>query len=185
MLIKNKENEEEVKMKTLKSSVALLLSAALIVSAVPGELSAASVAGTPAPSEPAVTNGPASTSEPVATSAPTSTPEVKMEKPKVPKLSVKGGAGKFTVICKKVGNASGYRLRYRVGKKRWQVSSCPFVKGSMKHIQMASKGKYTVQVSAYNSYNGKRVYSSWSKAKKVTVKKAKTTKNPGMNYDET
>lgn len=197
-------------MRIVKSSVALLLGAALVTSAVPGQFSLVGAAektssvsetptatpsaspstsptGTPAPSS-STTPTPTSSATPAPTNSatpnPTTTP---VGKPGVPKLSVKAGAGKLTFIVKKPKNATGYTLRYKVGNGRWYsfFSYFPKTGSKSKHIQLVEKkGTYTVQVRGRVSTGGKVLYSKWSKKKKAKVKKLKKYKNPNMNYDE-
>lgn len=192
-------------MRIVKASVAVLLGAALVISAVPGldfVSSAAETTGstsaTPSPSPSASpTASPTGTLQPSgsatpgpsssATQGPSSSTAPTVGKPGIPKLSVKAGAGKITITIKKPKNVTSYGLRYKNGKGRWYSSIGYFQSGksSKKIVQLVSKkGTYTVQVRGRARDGKNLIYSKWSKKKKATVKKLKKYKNPNMNYDE-
>ena len=74
--------------------------------------------------------------------------------------------GKVTVAWSKVAGAAGYEVR--VGSKTYAVKGAAKVSKTVK----AKKGKKVkVQVRAFKRQGDNTVYSAWSKAKKVKVKK--------------
>ncbi len=85
------------------------------------------------------------------------------------KSTVKAGKGQFTVKYKKVKNATGFQVRYRI-KGKWIVKTFNTKKNASKVIKKLAKGKYTVQIRAMVKKGSKKAYSKWAKAKKVTVK---------------
>ena len=88
---------------------------------------------------------------------------------KVPKVSYTGGKKKLTVKYKKVTSATGFQVKYKVGKKT--VTKTFNTKKSInKVIKKLKKGTYKVQVRAFVKSGSKIAYSKWTKAKKVKVK---------------
>lgn len=82
--------------------------------------------------------------------------------------NVKGRKIKVVIKGK---NASGYQLRYSTSKKFKKKQTKTTAKSTFT-ISRLKKGKtYYVKVRAYNKVNGKKVYSPWSKVKKVKIKK--------------
>lgn len=83
-------------------------------------------------------------------------------------VSVKGASKKFTVKWKKnAEKVTGYQIKYKKGSaKATTVSTTKLTKT----VSKLKKGKYTVQIRAYKTVDGKKYYSSWTTAKKVTVK---------------
>ncbi|MBQ1407771.1 MAG: CAP domain-containing protein [Eubacterium sp.] len=94
-------------------------------------------------------------------------------KPKKPVISsaVNLKGKKIKVTWKKVSGVTGYRVRYQTGKT---VKTVKVKKASAKSktLTKLKKGKtYTIKVQSYKTSGGSTVYSKWSKAKKVKVKK--------------
>jgi len=122
------------------------------------------------PSEPATTP---STTQP--TTKPSTTKNTKTVKPK--KTSIKKlskGKKKFTVTWAKVSGVKGYQIQYSSNKKFKKnnksvtVTKQKTTKATVKKLK--SKKKYYVRVRTYKTVNGKKIYSSWSKAKSVKTK---------------
>ena len=86
--------------------------------------------------------------------------------PAAPKISVKTGKKKFRVSWKKVKTAEGYQIKYTFKGK----SKTAETKNTRKTIKKLKKGTYKVKVRAYKIKNGKRIYSPWSKTKKIRIK---------------
>lgn len=97
--------------------------------------------------------------------------------PKLPKavtgLSLKAGKKQLTVRWKKSAGVSGYEIQYGLkknfkGAKTVTVSKAKTVKKVIKGLK---KGKtYYVRIRAFNTVNGSKYYSAWSKALKAKVK---------------
>ncbi len=122
------------------------------------------------PSESATTP---STTQP--TTKPSTTKNTKTVKPK--KTSIKKlskGKKKFTVTWAKVSGVKGYQIQYSSDKKFKKnnksvtVTKQKSTKATVKKLK--SKKKYYVRVRTYKTVNGKKIYSSWSKAKSVKTK---------------
>lgn len=122
------------------------------------------------PSESATTP---STTQP--TTKPSTTKNTKTVKPK--KTSIKKlskGKKKFTVTWAKVSGVKGYQIQYSSDKKfknnnkSVTVTKQKTTKATVKKLK--SKKKYYVRVRTYKTVNGKKIYSSWSKAKSVKTK---------------
>lgn len=122
------------------------------------------------PSESATTP---STTQP--TTKPSTTKNTKTVKPK--KTSIKKlskGKKKFTVTWAKVSGVKGYQIQYSSNKKFKKnnksvtVTKQKTTKATVKKLK--SKKKYYVRVRTYKTVNGKKIYSSWSKAKSVKTK---------------
>ena len=93
--------------------------------------------------------------------------------PKTPILSkVKSASkGKMTVYWKKASGAGGYQIQYSLNSN-FSSAKTATATGTSKTISKLKKGKvYYVRVRSYKKVSGKKYYSSWSKAKKVTIKK--------------
>ena len=91
-------------------------------------------------------------------------------KPAVPTIqSVSSTSAKTaTVRWKAVSGASGYQVAYRTAGGSWAYKT---VTTSLKTLTGLKSGStYYVKVRAYTSYNGTKVYSSWSSQKTITVK---------------
>ena len=95
----------------------------------------------------------------------------KPAKTSIKKLSRKKKA--FTVTWKKVKNVTGYQLQYST-KKNMKGSKTKTVKGASKTKMTVKKLKkrkrYYVRIRTYKTVGGKKVYSKWTKWKKVKIK---------------
>lgn len=178
--------------KTLvKSSLALLLSAAFVASVAEGQFSTVSAEET----DTIVTEAPTKTPKPTATAKPTKTPKpartprptITPKKPQTPKISCKAGNSKLIVKYNTVKNAAELQIWFRCGKdpEYYQIvdgeaksNGTISVKKGTREIPVYKKGKYTIRVRAYSE--GKKYHSKWVK-KTVTVKKAKPS---AMNNNE-
>lgn len=90
---------------------------------------------------------------------------------KITLKSVKAGKKKATVKWKKNKKVDGYVISYKTGSKTKTVKVKKF-KTTKKVIKKLKAGKkYTVKVRGYKKINGEMVYTKWSKAKKVKIKK--------------
>lgn len=89
----------------------------------------------------------------------------------VPKTSVtlKAGKKKVTVKIKKV-KVSGYQIKYATNKNFKKAKVKNTTKTNVTIKSLSSKKKCYVKVRAYKVVNGKKIYGSYSKVKKVTVK---------------
>lgn len=94
---------------------------------------------------------------------------VKQLKLKAPKVTYKAGKKKFTVKYTKVTDATGFEVKYKLGKKT-VTKTYKTKKTVSKVIKNLKKGSYKVQVRAYVKQGKKIAYSSWTKAKTVKVK---------------
>lgn len=76
----------------------------------------------------------------------------------------------ITLKWKKNANISGYEIKYSVGSssRTIQVKKKSAVKYTIKKLK--SRKTCTVRMRAYKKVNGKTYYSTWSKAKKSTVR---------------
>ncbi|MBQ4155855.1 MAG: hypothetical protein IJD90_03520, partial [Clostridia bacterium] len=87
----------------------------------------------------------------------------------VPNFKLTGGKKQFKVKYKKVADATGFQIRYKI-KGKWKIKTFKATKTVTKTIKKLKKGTYQVQVRAM-IVNGKlKAYSTWSKSKKVKVK---------------
>ena len=88
---------------------------------------------------------------------------------------VKAGKKSFTATWKKSATVAGYQLQYSPAKnfkKGAKTVTVKKAKTTKKVVKKLKGGKaYYVRVRAYKTINGKKVYSSWSKAKAVKTKK--------------
>ena len=96
----------------------------------------------------------------------------KLISPTVSKLTA--GKKQFTATWKKAPTVAGYEIQYATNSKfskakRVVVKGDKTTKKAFKNL--SAKKKYYVRVRAYKTINGKKVYSTWSKAKSVTTKK--------------
>lgn len=128
-------------------------------------LSPAAPANTSTPA-PVITQSPAG---PAITAAPEQ-PAIKLSAPTI--KSLKASAGKVKITYSKVKNASGYAIymaKSKKGKftKKLEVNSAK-TKATVKKLK---KGKtFYFKLRAYHITNGKKIYSKYSKVKKVKVK---------------
>lgn len=89
---------------------------------------------------------------------------------KNPKLKVKAVKGKkVRVTYKKVAGATGFQVRYKI-KGKWKIKTYKATKNVKKIICKLSKGRYKVQIRSMAKQSNQKVFSKWSKVKKVTVK---------------
>ncbi|MGN0173129.1 MAG: hypothetical protein ACI39F_01710, partial [Acutalibacteraceae bacterium] len=87
-----------------------------------------------------------------------------------PKFKYTGAKKKIKVNYKKVADATGFQVRFKIGKGKWKVKSYNVSKNATKTINNLKKGNYKVQIRAIIKQNGQTAYSSWTKAKTVKVK---------------
>lgn len=94
-----------------------------------------------------------------------------INKPYVKKVSLKNIKGKKLKITIKASDAKGYHIKYSTNKKLKNAKTIHIQKTS--YTKKLKKNKtYYVKVRAYNTNrNGTKVYSDWSKIKKITIKK--------------
>lgn len=86
--------------------------------------------------------------------------------PAAPRISVKSGKKKFRVSWKKVKTAEGYQIKYTF-KGKSKTAETTKIRKTIKNLK---KGTYKVKVRAYKIKNEKRIYSPWSKTKKIRIK---------------
>lgn len=122
------------------------------------------------PSESATT--PSTTQPTTKPSTTKNTETVKPKKTSIKKLSK--GKKKFIVTWAKISGVKGYQIQYSSDKKFKKnnksvtVTKQKSTKATVKKLK--SKKKYYVRVRTYKTVNGKKIYSSWSKAKSVKTK---------------
>ena len=107
-----------------------------------------------------------------ATATPTPTP-AQTVKPKTPAVTVTAGKKQATLKWKKVSGAKGYVV-YRATSKSGKYKAVSTIKkgSTVSYInkKLTSKKTYYYKVRAYRTENGKRIYSSYSKAKSAKIK---------------
>ncbi|MBR2315749.1 MAG: fibronectin type III domain-containing protein [Clostridia bacterium] len=90
------------------------------------------------------------------------------------KLTLKVGKKQLTAYWSKVSGISGYEVQYSTSKKfTKKTTKTVSTKSSSKKttLKKLSKGKkYYVRIRTYNTVNGKKIYSDWSKTKNISVK---------------
>ena len=86
-----------------------------------------------------------------------------------PTITVTGGKKKITVKYTKVTGATGFEVKYKLGKKT-VTKTFKAKKNATKAIKKLAKGTYKVQVRAYVKQGSNTAYSKWTKASKVKVK---------------
>ena len=127
-------------------------------------------------SEPSVTPTLTVAAQPTATAGDkkiTPTPKIKVGKPTIKSATNIKGRKVKVVLKKKVAGAKGYEVAYSRDKKfKKSVKKVRFT-GTSKTIKKLSKNKtYYIKVRAYKmDSKGKRVYGSYSKVRKVKIKK--------------
>lgn len=84
------------------------------------------------------------------------------------KATVTGGKKAITVKYKATAKATGFQVKYKIGKKT--VTKNFNTKKAAKKVIKVKAGSYKVQVRAYAKQGKAKVYSSWTKAKTVKVK---------------
>ena len=105
---------------------------------------------------------------------PTHQPNVNIKVPSKPTLSsVKNLKGKKAKIkWKKTKGATGYEVQYALNKKFTKSRKTKTLKSTSLTIKKLKKKTYYVRVRAYTTNSsGIKVYSKWSKIKKVKIKK--------------
>ena len=112
----------------------------------------------------------AKTSTGTTTGTKTNTSTSKVSKPGKPTIkSVKNLKGKKVkvVLKKKVRGATGYQISYSTSKKFKKATTKKFKKTTITLKKLKKKRTYYIRVRAYNTAGN----SSWSKTKKVKIKK--------------
>lgn len=94
------------------------------------------------------------------------TPKLKL---KTPKATIKGGKKILSVKYTKVKGANGFQLKYKLDKKSI-TKTFNTKKTATKTIRNLEKGTYKIYVRTFTKQGSKKVYSDWSKVKKVKVK---------------
>ncbi len=97
-------------------------------------------------------------------------------KPKATSISkLNAGKKKFTVKWKKITTqTTGYQIQYSTSSKFKSAKTVTVSKNkttSKTISKLKAKKKYYVRIRTYKTVNGKKIYSSWSKAKTVTTKR--------------
>lgn len=90
---------------------------------------------------------------------------------KSPSATLKAGKKAFNVKIKKLSGVNGYQIKYSVKKNMKKAKTVTTKKVSNKVKKLGAKKKYYVQVRAYKTVNGKKIFSSWSKVKSIKTKK--------------
>lgn len=88
---------------------------------------------------------------------------------KAPKFTAKASKKQLKVTYKNAVGATGYQIKYIVGKKTY-TKTYKSAKAASKVYKKLKTGKYKVCVRAFVKQGGKTAYSAWSKAKTVKVK---------------
>lgn len=88
---------------------------------------------------------------------------------KKPSVSIKTAKRNLIVKYSSVKNASGYQIRYKIGKKTI-TKTYRNKHSAIRVINKLKKGRYSVQVRAFIKKSNKRAFGEWSKAKKTKVK---------------
>ena len=124
--------------------------------------------GTTKPVEPIKSEA---TKAPEATVIPTNKPQSKIQT--VSKITAKkAGSKKITVTWNKVSNAKGYRIVYSTNKNfKKDCTKYKTITATKATLTKLTKKKtYYIKVCAYKVVDGKKVYGSYSKVKKVSLK---------------
>lgn len=154
-------------------------SAAPVVTNEPGLTQTPSVTNTPEVTKvPETTGTPEVTNAPVVTDTPQNTiePTVKPATDKVKTVSKvtakKAGNRKITVSWGRVSNVKGYRIAYSTNKNfKSNDTKYKTITATKATITKLKKNKtYYVKVCAYKVVDGKKVYGTYSKVKKITLK---------------
>mgnify|MGYP002587714087 CR=1 FL=1 len=103
---------------------------------------------------------------------PNETETIKVSKAKVTYAKNKKGK-KISLKWAKISKVTGYNVRYATTKKKLKKAKVKNIKTNTPKytIKKLKKKKYYVQVRAYRTVNGKKIYGDWSKVKSVKVKK--------------
>ena len=85
----------------------------------------------------------------------------------------KVSAKKAVIKWKKIAGVSGYQIQYAASSKFKKAKTLTAgKKATSKSVSKLKKStRYYVRVRSYKKSNGKKVYSSWSKAKSFKTKK--------------
>ncbi|MGN0489697.1 MAG: leucine-rich repeat protein [Ruminococcus sp.] len=89
---------------------------------------------------------------------------------KTPKITVKPAKKSITIQYKKVKDAKGFAVSYKLGKKTYTKTLKTTKSKTVKLKNLKSGKKYTVKVRAYIKSGNKIAYSKWTKPKTVKVK---------------
>ena len=126
----------------------------------------------PAPAEPTTV---ANTAAPTTATQVEQTTTKAVAKPKAAKFKkVKGSKKAIALTWAKVKGVKGYEIqiatdkKFKKNKKTVTIKKQKTTKTTVKKLK--AKKKYFVRIRTYKTVNGKKVYSSWSKAKKVKTK---------------
>lgn len=93
-------------------------------------------------------------------------------KPEAPAVTVKSTKSKQAVISwKKVSGASGYEIYRSTKKSSGYKKSATTTKRTYTNKKLTANKKYYYKVRAYRTVDGKKIYSSYSSVKYVTIKK--------------
>lgn len=116
------------------------------------------------------------TVKPTVTPTVTPTPKPSIAKPAaVSGLTLKNKKGKKMVVSwKKVRDAAGYQIQYSTSKKMKAAKKVTVKKASktkMTITKLKKKKRYYVRIRSYKKVGAKKMYSSWSKIKKVKITK--------------
>ena len=110
-------------------------------------------------------------------------PTAKVKKPKPTAIrKLKAGRKYFTVKWKKIKGVKGYQIQYSTNKKfkkkykgKKQTVKIVTVKKakatSRKINKLKTNKRYYVRIRTYKVVKGKRIYSKWSKVKRIKTKK--------------
>lgn len=96
----------------------------------------------------------------------------------VPKTSISKLEAKsagFKVTVKKASKVTGYQIQYSTSSKMKSAKTAKTTKTSKTISGLKGSKKYYVRVRSYKTSGKKTKYSSWSKKKSVTTKKASTS----------
>ena len=114
---------------------------------------------------------PSESAKPAATTNASANKSIATTAAKIAKI--KPGKKLIKLTWKKVSGVSGYQIQYSL-KKNMKKSKKKTVKGAKKTKvtikKLKSKKKYYVRIRTYKVAGGKKIYSKWSKIKKVKVK---------------
>ena len=103
---------------------------------------------------------------------------VKVAKTKIKKASKKKTSKKAKISLKKIKEANGYKVQISTSKKFKKTKKVKVITKytkkatfTFKSSKIKNKNKLYVRARAYKIVNGKKKYGSWSKTKKMTIKK--------------
>ena len=89
----------------------------------------------------------------------------------VKKFVKKKSAKKAKVTLKKVTGASGYQIKYGIGKKLKKAKTKNVTKVKFTLKKLKKRKKYYIKARAYKLVSIKTVFGAWSKLKKIKFKK--------------